>query len=66
MLNSLARTGRAGANMVEETGEMNVKQETKTVAVHFFDFGQFFGFEGSFGESHVTWTNKSARPLFQV
>lgn len=40
VLNCLARSGSAGASMVEETGEMKVKQETRRVLVHFFDRGQ--------------------------
>lgn len=55
MLNCSARVGRAGASIVEETGDMKVKQDTRMVAVHFLYFGQFFGLEGSFGPSHVTY-----------
>lgn len=51
---SLAILLRAGATREEDTGEMKVKQETRTVANHFFFIGQFLGFEGSSGPLHVT------------
>lgn len=54
MLNSVARSGRAGASMVEETGEMKVKQETRIVDSHFLFLAQLWGFEGSSGPSQVT------------
>jgi len=47
--------GSAGEIMDEETGETNVKAETMNVAAHFRFMDQFFGFEGSFGPSHVTY-----------
>jgi hypothetical protein len=52
---SSARTGRAGASIVLATGEMNVKQDTKNVAVHLRLRGQFLGFAGSVSESQVTY-----------
>src|SRR4051812_40302389 len=47
-------TPNAGATMEEETGDMNVKDETTNVAAHFRFMLQFFGFRGSCGPSHVT------------
>lgn len=47
--------GRAGATMVEETGDMNVKQETSRVAAHFLERLQLSGFLGSFGPDQVTY-----------
>lgn len=44
----------AGATSEEETGEMNVKDETTSVAPHLRFFDQFLGFAGSSGLSHVT------------
>jgi hypothetical protein len=41
--------------MDDDTGEMKVKEETISVAAHFFRSVQFFGFSGSSGLSHVTW-----------
>lgn len=55
ILNSFARSGKAGASMVEETGEMNVKQETRIVESHFLRLVQLCGLEGSWGPSQVTW-----------
>lgn len=55
MLKSLAIWSRAGATIVDETGEMKVKQETSTVADHFRFRVQFRGFVGSEGEDQVTW-----------
>ena len=40
--------------MEEETGEIKVKMETATVFLHLALRGQFFGFCGSSGPSHVT------------
>jgi hypothetical protein len=40
--------------MDEDTGEIKVKRETVIIAAHFFLFGQFLGFSGSSGPSHVT------------
>lgn len=34
--NSSANVSKAGASIVEDTGEMKVKHETKMVEVHFF------------------------------
>lgn len=45
----------AGATREEDTGEMNVKQETVQTAAHFFPVVQFLGFSGSSGPSHVTY-----------
>lgn len=44
----------AGATIEDDTGEMKVKQETMTVAAHFFLRVQFLGFSGSSGPSQVT------------
>lgn len=44
----------AGATMEDDTGEMKVNRETVMVAAHFFFVGQFLGFSGSSGPSHVT------------
>lgn len=43
-----------GDTMVEDRGEMSVKEEMTNVAIHFLRLGQFLGFLGSEGESHVT------------
>lgn len=53
---SAASDGSAGATIDEETGEMNVNSDTVMVAAHFFLLLQFFGFSGSSGPSHVTYT----------
>ena len=45
---------RAGATIVEDTGEIRVNCETIVMLIHFFLFGQFMGFSGSLGPSHVT------------
>jgi len=45
---------RAGAIIEEDTGDMKVKEETTSVAAHFFLIDQFLGFPGSSGPSHVT------------
>jgi hypothetical protein len=39
--------------MDEETGEMNVKQETTKTAAHLLFIDQFFGFSGSSGPCHA-------------
>jgi len=44
----------AGATIDDETGEMNVKEDTTIVAAHLFLRVQFFGFSGSSGPFHVT------------
>lgn len=44
----------AGATSEEETGEMNVKDETTRVAPHLRLVDQFLGFAGSSELSHVT------------
>lgn len=44
----------AGATMDDETGEMNVKEETTSVAAHLCFLSQFLGFAGSSGPSQVT------------
>lgn len=54
ILNSSARVGSAGASMVDDTGDIKVKHDTRIVAVHFFRLGQFLGFEGSSGPDQVT------------
>ena len=38
--------------MVEEKGDIKVKQDTRIVAAHFRCQDQFMGFSGSFGPSH--------------
>jgi hypothetical protein len=43
--------------MNEETGEMNVKEETIRAAAHFFLQVQFSGFSGSSGPCHVTYVD---------
>jgi hypothetical protein len=45
---------RAGATIVEDTGEMKVYNETTVITDHFLLLGQFLGFSGSLGPSHVT------------
>lgn len=45
---------RPGATIVEDTGEMNVNEETIRVAAHFLERVQLRGFAGSSGLSHVT------------
>lgn len=47
MLNSVAIVSRAGATIVEASGEMKVKQATIKVAVQRLCRGQFKGFSGS-------------------
>lgn len=47
---------KAGATMEEDTGEIKVNSETVIVAAHLFLDGQFLGFSGSSGPSHVTYT----------
>ena len=44
----------AGATTDDETGDINVKEDTTTVAAHFRFRDQFLGFSGSFGPSQVT------------
>lgn len=53
--NSSAIASSPGATIVEETGDMNVNEETIRVAAHFRPRVQFRGFLGSSGPSHVTW-----------
>lgn len=53
--NSCAMVGSAGATMVDDTGEMNVKHETKSVETHFLDRLQLRGFDGSSGPDQVTY-----------
>jgi hypothetical protein len=55
MLNSAAIADRAGATIEDETGEMNVKDDTTIVAAHFLLKLQFFGFSGSLGPCHETY-----------
>lgn len=45
----------AGATSEEDTGEMNVKQDTRKVATHFRLVDQFFGLSASSGPVHVTY-----------
>lgn len=40
--------------MDDDTGEMNVKADTSSVAAHFLRVGQFMGFSGSSGPFHNT------------
>ena len=47
----------AGATIVEDTGEMKVKHDTRNVAVHFFVWLQLRGLEGSSGPDQVTCFN---------
>lgn len=47
--------------MDDETGETSVKAETIHVAAHLRFMDQFFGFAGSSGESHVTFTKLELR-----
>ncbi len=54
MFRSLDMVVKAGATMEEETGEMNVNNDTVTTIAHFFFMVQFLGFPGSSGPSHVT------------
>lgn len=56
MLNSDAIDWRAGATIDDDTGEMNVKEETMKVAAHFLLKVQFLGFAESLGPSHVTYS----------
>ncbi len=44
----------AGATIDDDTGEMKVKEDTTSVAAHFFFMVQFFGFSGSSAPFHVT------------
>ena len=53
MPNSLEIVVRAGAIIEDETGEMNVNEETTKVAAHFRPNDQFLGFSGSSGPFHV-------------
>jgi hypothetical protein len=46
-------TGRTGATIVEENGDMKVKSDTSIVTTHLRLLLQFKGFAGSFGPSHV-------------
>ena len=54
MPNSFEIVVRAGATIEDETGDMNVKDDTTIVAAHFLPKLQFFGFSGSSGPSHET------------
>lgn len=53
MLSSVEMYGKAGATIVEDTGDMKVNNETIIMAAHLFLPGQFLGFSGSLGPSHV-------------
>ena len=55
MLSSVAMDDIAGATIEEETGDMNVKDDTTKVAPHLRFFDQFLGFSGSSGPSQVTY-----------
>jgi hypothetical protein len=44
----------AGATIAEDTGETNMKSDTRTVVTQRFRTLQFGGFSVSSGESHVT------------
>lgn len=54
ILNSVAMVPKAGATIVEASGEMKVKEATIRVAVHRFLRGQFKGFSGSSSPNQVT------------
>jgi len=54
MFRSLDIVVNAGATIEEETGEMNVNNDTVTTIAHFFFMVQFLGFLESSGPSHVT------------
>ena len=47
MENSDWRIGRAGATMLDATGETRRKREVRRVVVHFLDEGQFLGLSRS-------------------
>jgi hypothetical protein len=49
--------------MEDETGDMKVKNDTRTAASHFFFVGQFLGLSGSSGQFHVTWACQYSRGL---
>ena len=51
---SVLISSSTGVTMVEEKGEMNVKQETSMVATHFLCHDQLSGFSGSWGPSQDT------------
>lgn len=48
----------AGATIVDESGEIKVKDETKIVAVHLRNRCQLRGLEGSSGPDQVTYFDK--------
>lgn len=50
----MAIVDNAGETMVEETGEINVKDDTNKVATHFLERVQLSGFAGSSGPFQVT------------
>lgn len=58
--NSVAMVDKAGATIVEETGEMKVKHETNSVDTHFLGRLQLRGFAGSFGPDQVTYFRLAA------
>lgn len=47
---------KAGATIVEDTGEIKVKQDTKSVEIHFLGRLQLRGLDGSSGPDHVTYS----------
>lgn len=51
--NSAPMSSSTGVTIVDENGEMNVKHDTRSVAVHFRCCDQFSGFDGSVGPSQV-------------
>lgn len=59
MWNSLEIDDNAGATIVDDTGEINVKDETRTVETHFRWRLQLRGLAGSFGPDQVTLTMSS-------
>lgn len=63
ILNSTAMLSNAGATMEDETGDMKVKNDTRTAASLFFFVGQFLGLSGSSGPFHVTWACQYSRGL---
>lgn len=52
--------------MDDDTGEIKVKRETVIIAAHFFLFGQFLGFSGSSGPSHVTYRRRYYCPWTDI
>lgn len=55
MPNSFPMAAKAGATMVDDTGEMNVNDDTISTAAHFAGRLQLRGFSGSSGPDQVTY-----------